>query len=196
MAVESPSDQKVVVKEMSWDPITRIVGSLGIHTEIDFTNQQVLKCYSTSMLFRGFDYFVQSLIATLIMVIPILVIVVPAYIIFFVFMFSQMPKQGQNAPPPDPSAAWAARAMGVSPGWAAWAGTRSKSPSLVNHLADAHGIRLNPLAQRPHSLHDFLVRQFSPRFFNRNQHCCRNTVPRDRDLLAPGGDLHVHRLRV
>ena len=41
--VETPaSDQKVMVKEMSWDPITRIVGSLGIHTEIDFSNQQVL----------------------------------------------------------------------------------------------------------------------------------------------------------
>ena len=43
--VESPAEQKVIVKEMSWDPITRIVGSLGIHTEIDFTNHQVLKCY-------------------------------------------------------------------------------------------------------------------------------------------------------
>ena len=39
--VETPRDQKVMVKEMSWDPITRIVGSLGIHTEIDFSNQQV-----------------------------------------------------------------------------------------------------------------------------------------------------------
>jgi len=48
--VETPVEQKVTVKEMSWDPVTRIVGSLGIHTEIDFTNQQVLKCYSTSML--------------------------------------------------------------------------------------------------------------------------------------------------
>ena len=38
--VETPREQKVVVKEMSWDPITRIVGSLGIHTEIDFTNQK------------------------------------------------------------------------------------------------------------------------------------------------------------
>ena len=37
--VETPREQKVVVKEMSWDPITRIVGSLGIHTEIDFSNQ-------------------------------------------------------------------------------------------------------------------------------------------------------------
>ncbi len=39
-------DQNVMVKEMSWDPITRIVGSLGIHTEIDFSNQTVNKCYS------------------------------------------------------------------------------------------------------------------------------------------------------
>src|SRR5581483_2939247 len=59
MAVET--SQKVLVKEMSWDPITRIVGSLGIHTEIDFTNQQVLKCYSTSMIFRGFDIFMKGI---------------------------------------------------------------------------------------------------------------------------------------
>ena len=26
--------------DMSWDPITRIVGSLGIHTKIDFANQR------------------------------------------------------------------------------------------------------------------------------------------------------------
>src|SRR5271154_2219823 len=60
MATETSSQQKVMVKEMSWDPITRIVGSLGIHTEIDFTNQQVLKCYSTSMIFRGFDIFMKG----------------------------------------------------------------------------------------------------------------------------------------
>ena len=60
--VETPrGDQKVMVKEMSWDPITRIVGSLGIHTEIDFSNQQVLKCYSTSMIFRGFDIFMKGI---------------------------------------------------------------------------------------------------------------------------------------
>ena len=58
---ETPTGQKVTVKEMSWDPVTRIVGSLGIHTEIDFTNQQVLKCYSTSMLFRGFDIFMKGI---------------------------------------------------------------------------------------------------------------------------------------
>ena len=59
--VESPTERKVMVKEMSWDPITRIVGSLGIHTEIDFANQEVLKCYSTSMVFRGFDIFMKGI---------------------------------------------------------------------------------------------------------------------------------------
>ena len=60
--VETPrDDQKVMVKEMSWDPITRIVGSLGIHTEIDFSNQVVNKCYSTSMVFRGFDIFMKGI---------------------------------------------------------------------------------------------------------------------------------------
>ena len=33
----------------------------GIHTEIDFENQQVLKCYSTSMIFRGFDIFMKGI---------------------------------------------------------------------------------------------------------------------------------------
>src|SRR5215203_591571 len=46
---------------MAWDPITRIVGSLGIHTEIDFTNRKVNKCYSTSMIFRGFDIFMKAI---------------------------------------------------------------------------------------------------------------------------------------
>ena len=59
--VESPAEQKVIVKEMSWDPITRIVGKPGIHTEIDFTNHQVNKCYSTSMVFRGFDIFMKGI---------------------------------------------------------------------------------------------------------------------------------------
>ena len=27
--------------EMAWDPITRIVGSLGIYTKIDFANKRV-----------------------------------------------------------------------------------------------------------------------------------------------------------
>jgi len=46
--------------EMSWDPITRIVGSLGIFTKIDFKNKQVAECYSTSSIFRGYSVFMKN----------------------------------------------------------------------------------------------------------------------------------------
>ena len=46
--------------EMSWDPITRIVGSLGIHTKIDFKQKQVAECYSTSSVFRGYSVFMRG----------------------------------------------------------------------------------------------------------------------------------------
>jgi len=46
--------------EMNWDPITRIVGSLGIFTKIDFDNQEVAECYSTSSIFRGYSIFMQG----------------------------------------------------------------------------------------------------------------------------------------
>jgi hydrogenase large subunit len=45
---------------MSWDPITRIVGSLGIYTKIDFANRQVAECYSTSSIFRGYSIFMKG----------------------------------------------------------------------------------------------------------------------------------------
>ncbi|MDQ2783808.1 MAG: nickel-dependent hydrogenase large subunit [Chloroflexota bacterium] len=46
--------------EMSWDPITRIVGSLGIYTKIDFDNKQVVECHSTSSIFRGYSIFMKG----------------------------------------------------------------------------------------------------------------------------------------
>src|SRR5579864_327726 len=46
--------------DMSWDPITRIVGSLGIYTKIDFANKQVAECYSTSSIFRGYSVFMKG----------------------------------------------------------------------------------------------------------------------------------------
>src|ERR1700704_3824645 len=46
--------------EMSWDPITRIVGSLGIYTKIDFANRQVTECHSTSSIFRGYSVFMKG----------------------------------------------------------------------------------------------------------------------------------------
>jgi hydrogenase large subunit len=61
MAAEAgiEKDQSKLV-EMSWDPITRIVGNLGIYTKIDFANQQVAECHSTSSLFRGYSVFMKG----------------------------------------------------------------------------------------------------------------------------------------
>jgi hydrogenase large subunit len=57
--VEKSTEQGNLV-EMSWDPITRIVGSLGIYTKIDFETRRVAECYSTSSIFRGYSIFMQG----------------------------------------------------------------------------------------------------------------------------------------
>src|SRR6185503_6613415 len=46
--------------EMAWDPITRIVGSLGIYTKIDFGKGKVAECHSTSSIFRGYSIFMKG----------------------------------------------------------------------------------------------------------------------------------------
>ncbi|MGW2567274.1 nickel-dependent hydrogenase large subunit [Streptomyces sp. NPDC001537] len=46
--------------DMSWDPITRIIGNLGIYTKIDFANREVVECHSTSSLFRGYSVFMKG----------------------------------------------------------------------------------------------------------------------------------------
>src|SRR6266513_4727313 len=48
------------VVEMNWDPITRIVGSLGIYTKIDFKQKRVVECHSTSSIFRGYSIFLKG----------------------------------------------------------------------------------------------------------------------------------------
>jgi hydrogenase large subunit len=52
---EAPS-----IVDMSWDPITRIVGNLGIYTKIDFANREVVHCKSTSSVFRGYSVFMKG----------------------------------------------------------------------------------------------------------------------------------------
>src|SRR6187401_2250297 len=48
------------VVDMAWDPITRIVGNLGIYTKIDFDNKEVVSCKATSSLFRGYSVFMKG----------------------------------------------------------------------------------------------------------------------------------------
>src|SRR4051794_35381552 len=53
-----PEAGKIV--DMSWDPITRIVGNLGIYTKIDFGQREVVECKSTSSMFRGYSVFMKG----------------------------------------------------------------------------------------------------------------------------------------
>jgi hydrogenase large subunit len=46
--------------EKNWDPITRIIGNLGVYTKIDFNNGRVAECQTTSSLFRGYSVFLRG----------------------------------------------------------------------------------------------------------------------------------------
>jgi hydrogenase large subunit len=54
------SSERGRLVEMVWDPITRIVGSLGLYTRIDFEKKEVAECYSTSSIFRGYSIFMKG----------------------------------------------------------------------------------------------------------------------------------------
>ena len=59
-AARSTEGKSRKLVEMNWDPITRIVGSLGIFTKIDFENREVAECHSTSSIFRGYSIFMKG----------------------------------------------------------------------------------------------------------------------------------------
>ena len=56
----SPEAGGADLVDMAWDPITRIVGSLGIYTKIDFAQKRIVECHSTSSIFRGYSVFMQG----------------------------------------------------------------------------------------------------------------------------------------
>jgi uncharacterized membrane protein len=55
------------------------------------------------ILFKGFDYFGESIVATLIHYVPMVVIIVPFYIVFYVGLFLVSQRGGE----PDPSSVFA-----------------------------------------------------------------------------------------
>jgi hydrogenase large subunit len=57
-ATEQTTSSDVV--EMAWDPITRIVGSLGIYANVNFKSKTVEECHSTSSIFRGYSIFMKG----------------------------------------------------------------------------------------------------------------------------------------
>src|SRR5271166_4118453 len=60
----------------------------------------------------------------------------------------------------------------------------SKSSPLLNHFANAHGVRLYALAQGPHPLDDLLMGWLRLRFSDRHQLGRRNAMPGNRDAFA------------
>src|SRR5690348_2985094 len=58
--VEGVGRQPPQIVEMAWDPITRIIGNLGLYTKIDFKNRRVAECHATSSLFRGYSVFMKG----------------------------------------------------------------------------------------------------------------------------------------
>ena len=64
MSMQAPTTAPIKrpsqIVEMNWDPITRIVGSLGIYTKIDFGNRIVTDCHATSSIFRGYSIFLKG----------------------------------------------------------------------------------------------------------------------------------------
>jgi hydrogenase large subunit len=60
MTVTSATEPQRRLVEMSWDPVTRIIGNLGIYTKIDFDNREVVECKSTSSIFRGYSVFMRG----------------------------------------------------------------------------------------------------------------------------------------
>lgn len=62
------------------------------------------------MLFKGFDYFGQSLVATLLYIVPIIAIIVPVYLLFYVGMFVSM-AAANAGDEPNPAAAFGVMGM-------------------------------------------------------------------------------------
>jgi len=60
MSTHTPTVGTDGLVDMAWDPITRIVGSLGIYTKIDFTQKKVAEAWSTSSIFRGYSIFMKG----------------------------------------------------------------------------------------------------------------------------------------
>lgn len=64
------------------------------------------------ILFKGFDYFGESVVATLIHYVPMVIIIIPFYIVLYGGLFLIMPQQGRGEPDSSILFAWLA-VMGV-----------------------------------------------------------------------------------
>ena len=85
-------------------PMAILMGPMMCGINLAFLKQRRGEPVEFSDLFKGFDYFGQSLIASLLYIVPIMVVVVPAYIIFYLGMIFSVAAQGSSGEP-NPAAA-------------------------------------------------------------------------------------------
>jgi hypothetical protein len=76
-----------------------LIGPMMVGIYICFFRRMRGETVEFGTLFKGFDYFAQGLIAALIQMIPMVVVMVPAYIIMFVLMMTSLPRGGGSMDP-------------------------------------------------------------------------------------------------
>ena len=82
-------------------PLGILLGPMMCGLFLTFFKRRRGEIVEFGTLFKGFDYFGPSLIATLLHVIPILAIVIPAYLMFYVSLMVSIAAQGNE---PNPAA--------------------------------------------------------------------------------------------
>jgi uncharacterized membrane protein len=82
-------------------PMGILTGPMMCGLYMSFFNARRGRPIEFGTLFKGFDYFGPSLVATLLHMLPILVIVIPAYFLFYVSMIVSVAAQGNE---PNPAA--------------------------------------------------------------------------------------------
>jgi len=83
-------------------PLGILTGPMMCGLYMSFFAKRRRQPFEFSTLFKGFDYFGPSLVATLLHMVPILAIVIPAYLLFYVSMIVSMgvaAQSGDNAAP-------------------------------------------------------------------------------------------------
>jgi uncharacterized membrane protein len=75
-----------------------LMGPMMVGIYICFFRKMRGEVIEFGTLFKGFDYFAQSLIAGLLQMIPIVIVLVPMYVIMFVFMIAMAPQGGRTDP--------------------------------------------------------------------------------------------------
>lgn len=84
-------------------PMWILMGPMMCGMYLAFFKQRRGQAVEFGDLFKGFDFFGPSLIATLLHVVPILAVVIPAYIIFYLGMILSLAAQSSSGEP-DPAA--------------------------------------------------------------------------------------------